>query len=268
MNRVLAALLVVLLLGVVGYYQFGDTPLDARSAIDDGIRSAKKTSNLSKEDEAMLRVQLAIVDFTGKHGQPPMSLSQLVPTYFDQIPKNPQTKKPFKYARNGASYQIGPQLTRVASVSKGSEVGSSGKLNKEQTARAQLLSELDEDVFINPNAMVLDDFVYDPTGKRDPFRPFDMSPKAVREGPLTPLERYGIGQLRLTAVLSSPDGGKTAIVEDAAGKGYTVKNGTKIGDQGGVVVNIEDDRLKILETKVDFTGTEVQNVVEMKINQG
>ena len=56
-----------------------------------------------------------------------------------------------------------------------------------------------------------------------------------------------------------------AIVEDSHGHGYTVMEGTRIGKQGGVVVGIEKGLLKIVETKKDFTGREVQTAIEMKI---
>ncbi len=38
-------------------------------------------------------------------------------------------------------------------------------------------------------------------------------------------------------------------------------------NEGGVVVAIETDRLKIVVSKTDFTGQVTQNAVEMKINQ-
>ncbi len=41
--------------------------------------------------------------------------------------------------------------------------------------------------------------------------------------------------------------------------------GTKICTNHGVVVSIERDRVKILETNVDFAGNETQNVEEMKL---
>jgi len=105
-------------------------------------------------------------------------------------------------------------------------------------------------------------FVYDPTGKRDPFRPFDFSPPAATDESKTPLERYALGQLKLTAVL---DGiaEPAAIVENAAGKGFTVKKGTKIGPNNGEVVEIRKDRLIIVETTTDFTGQTRSATVEL-----
>lgn len=59
--------------------------------------------------------------------------------------------------------------------------------------------------------------------------------------------------------------GATGIIEDQVGKGFNVKIGTRIGINSGVIVSIEKDRVKILETEKDLTGKETQRIVEMKI---
>jgi len=107
-------------------------------------------------------------------------------------------------------------------------------------------------------------FVYDPAGKRDPFRPFDFSPKESELDDLTPLERYDIGQLKLTAVLDGFDE-PTAVVENAAGRGFTVKRGAKIGSNGGVISEILKDKLVVVETTTDYTGVTKSRTVEMLI---
>ena len=89
--------------------------------------------------------------------------------------------------------------------------------------------------------------------RRDPFRP----PRAAtedQEGNLkSPLERYELGQLRVTAVIyggSEP----RAVVEDDSGLGYIVKLGTRIGPNGGKVQEIERARVTVREDYVDFYG--------------
>ena len=54
-------------------------------------------------------------------------------------------------------------------------------------------------------------------------------------------------------------------VEDASGKGYPVRTGAKIGDKGGVIIEILPDAVKVLETTTDMTGTTTQQVSELKI---
>jgi Tfp pilus assembly protein PilP len=57
----------------------------------------------------------------------------------------------------------------------------------------------------------------------------------------------------------------TAIVENAAGRGFTVKRGAKIGPNGGVIIEILKDRLVIEETVTDFTGASKTTRTELTI---
>jgi len=107
-------------------------------------------------------------------------------------------------------------------------------------------------------------YKYDPSGKRDPFLPFDFSPKTEVDETKTPLERYDLGQLKLTAVLEGFDKPR-AIVENAAGKGFTVIIGTKIGRNNGVVTEIAKDKVIVREHFVDFTGLEQDKDVELRL---
>ncbi|MBI4517130.1 MAG: pilus assembly protein PilP [Deltaproteobacteria bacterium] len=106
---------------------------------------------------------------------------------------------------------------------------------------------------------------YDPTGKRDPFRPFIID---VREAspnePLTPLQRYDVGQLLVVAVLweVSPP---RAMVEDSIGMGYIVTVGTPIGRRSGVVKAIEPSRVVVEERVIDFYGQEQTAEVVMEL---
>ena len=264
MLRLLTVTLVLLLLGVIGYRQLGEGTTGPRQIIESGLAQARSTRNLSAPEEELLRVQLALSDYITKNGTAPETLTDLVPVYFDEVPVNSQTGNQFQYKSEGATYRLGEQIEGKKAKPA---IGTGKKLGVEKSTQEKTLEEMFGEDFVNPNTMKKDDFVYDPSGKRDPFRPFDFSPKLVRDGPLTPLERYSVGQLRLTAVLSSPNGAPTAIVEDSAGKGFTVRKGTKIGNQGGVVMAIEADTIKILETHVAFTGEKSNKVVEMKINR-
>ena len=132
-----------------------------------------------------------------------------------------------------------------------------------------LLEDLeDSGDFINPNTMQIDEFIYSVADKRDPFLPFDLSKRVKNDIKKYPLTAYSLGQLRVTAILGGADGTFTAIVEDNSGKGYTIKPGSKIGNAGGEVVEIEEKKVKVLESYVNFNGEEVNNVVEMKIYRG
>ncbi|MCC6219924.1 MAG: pilus assembly protein PilP [Deltaproteobacteria bacterium] len=262
----LSLLLIIASIAAMGYYKFRAKPLDARQVVEEVVQAAKASKKLSPTEEALLRVQIAVTDFAARNSTPPNSLFDLVPAYFDKVPDNPETKKPFIYERNGADYMLRAsdepvQLALTSEDGEGQEQQTASIVANDATSAAA--QGMDD--FVNPNTLEEEDFVYDPSKLRDPFVPFDFSPKANADESLTPLERYSLDQLRLTAVISDSQGRLSAIVEDSTGRGYTVGNSTKIGDSGGVIVSVEKDHLKILQTKVDFTGNETQEVIEMKI---
>jgi type IV pilus assembly protein PilP len=108
------------------------------------------------------------------------------------------------------------------------------------------------------------DAPYDPSGRRDPFRPPRAGTPHAAAEPRTPLQRYEIGQLRLVAVIYEAREPR-AVVEDDQGLGYIVKVGTPIGPNGGQVRAIERGRVTITEDAVDFYGETRVNEVTMEL---
>lgn len=215
-------------------------------------REAGKRLDLSDQRRQQLRIQMALDDYISVHNTPPVSLDKLVPEYFDRVPTDPETGERFAYEVTNGRYALNLP---------------NGGANKEgKSGKAVDQNLMEEDILIA--SLEEDDakasFVYDPSGKRDPFRPFDFSPKVHNDNAKTPLERYDIGQLKLTAILNGFDE-PMAYVEDSVHHGYSVKKGTKIGINGGEVVEIEKDRLLILETNVDFTGQTQTKTFEMRL---
>ena len=102
-----------------------------------------------------------------------------------------------------------------------------------------------------------DNYVYDPTGKRDPFQPFIATQTPVsptgEEIPVTPLQQYDLSQLKLVAILVGKGEGK-AMVEDAEGKGYIVEKGIYVGRNFGKVKAVMKDRVVIEERYKDYMG--------------
>lgn len=102
-------------------------------------------------------------------------------------------------------------------------------------------------------------YIYDPTGKTDPFKPFIAEQKTAEEKkeekkkPKTYLETLDLSQLDLIAIIASPDG-HWAMVRDAKGLGYVVREGTPIGLRGGEVREISDRAIIIHEKYKDFRG--------------
>jgi type IV pilus assembly protein PilP len=106
---------------------------------------------------------------------------------------------------------------------------------------------------------------YDPASHRDPFEPPTIAAEND-ETPRTPLERYEIGQLRLVGVVWGGPNNR-AMVEDSAGLGYIVTQGTPIGSSGGFVRNIEPTRVLIEESVTNFYGEQEPREVVMELPQ-
>lgn len=108
-----------------------------------------------------------------------------------------------------------------------------------------------------PAKEVEQDYVYDPTGKRDPFQPFIATSTPVKpsgeEVPITPLQKYDLSQLKLVAIMVGKGDGK-AMVEDSEGKGYIVEKGVYIGRKFGKVKAVFKDRVVIEERYKDYMG--------------
>jgi hypothetical protein len=119
--------------------------------------------------------------------------------------------------------------------------------------------------------MVDQDYVYDPTGKRDPFRNFKWErPDRLREREVTgPLEQFDLSQLSLVAVVWKT-GNARALIQDPSGSSYIVAEGARIGKNEGFVTAIDDNLVRVKETYVDFLGRETTKDIELRMrgNEG
>jgi type IV pilus assembly protein PilP len=108
---------------------------------------------------------------------------------------------------------------------------------------------------------------YDPTGKRDPFRPYltaaDLAARKAREQ-LTPLQRLELSQIKLVAIVWGLRSNH-AMVEDSGGIGYVLTVGTKVGTNGGRVARIAPDAVYIEESFRDATGAVLTNQVTLRL---
>jgi len=100
-------------------------------------------------------------------------------------------------------------------------------------------------------------FVYDPTGKTDPFQSFiaiaEEAEEQEKREPKTYLETLELSQLDLAATIIGPKG-KWAIVKDSKDDGHVIKEGTLIGTNGGVVYQIREGEVVIREKFKNFRG--------------
>ena len=113
------------------------------------------------------------------------------------------------------------------------------------------------------------EYTYNPVGKPDPFRSFIQITPAKeysRKVPLTPLQNYDISQLKLVAIMITSEG-NIALVEDATGKGYFLRNGTGIGKNDGKVKKILKDKVIIEEVYEDISGPKKINEISLSLHQ-
>lgn len=110
---------------------------------------------------------------------------------------------------------------------------------------------------IAPNPMVepAGPHSYDPSGRRDPFAPvlqqLGMGPL---DPTLPPLQRVGLTEMNLIAVVWGAYG-NTAMVQTPDGNGYTVRRGTRIGPNNGVVSAVTEKGIVVQERFTDVYGT-------------
>ena len=96
---------------------------------------------------------------------------------------------------------------------------------------------------------------YDPSGRRDPFAPVLQQ---LGLGPidptLPPLQRVGLTEMNLIAVVWGAYG-YTAMVQTPDGNGYTVRRGTRIGHNNGVVSAVTEKGIVVQERFTDVYGS-------------
>lgn len=115
-------------------------------------------------------------------------------------------------------------------------------------------------------------FVYDPTGKRDPFRPHKSAIKLIpKEGtPAAPVEvtdpllKFDLGSLEVIGILWDVRKPK-AIVKDPDGNTYSVFKNSKIGRADGFVAAIRDGEIVVIETVYEGGKTSREpRIMELK----
>lgn len=112
-----------------------------------------------------------------------------------------------------------------------------------------------------------EDYKYDPTGKRDPFkiaRPMRVTHSETKVDVTDPLQRWELDRLTVVGILwdvRSP----RAMVRDPDGALYTISKNTKIGRNEGFVVAIREGEVVVVEMRYDEGQTfKETRVMELK----
>ena len=117
-------------------------------------------------------------------------------------------------------------------------------------------------------------FSYQLGGRPDPFSPFitekvassfNMDEVVDGEDLLTGMQLFEPGQLKLVAIVFE-NNTEIAMVEDAAGQGYAIRPGMKIGKKGKVTT-IDPNQVNIEETLVTRAGKKLTNNIVMLLKK-
>jgi type IV pilus assembly protein PilP len=109
------------------------------------------------------------------------------------------------------------------------------------------------------------DYFYDPTEKRDPFRSFQFDDEDKQDKKnLGPLADFELGQLELSAVIWEASNPR-ALILDPGGRSYIVREGSQIGKNNGEVIHIGDNLVLVKETYENFAGERTTKDVELRI---
>lgn len=128
------------------------------------------------------------------------------------------------------------------------------------------LKEIAESETTESEESVDQGFIYDPTGKTDPFQSFiataeELAEKEKKE-PKTYLETLELSQLDLVVTVISKKG-KWAMLKDSKDVGHVIKEGTAVGTNGGVVYQITEGEVIIREKYRDFKGqTQYREIIK------
>ena len=104
---------------------------------------------------------------------------------------------------------------------------------------------------------VIEDYTYNPEGKRDPFLPYDATEGSGLGrgiGPAFPLQKYDVDQLKLVGIIWGVSQPK-AMLTDPSGRGHVVKINDRLGRNNGYVARIREGELVIVES---FKGPDGQ----------
>lgn len=108
-------------------------------------------------------------------------------------------------------------------------------------------------------------YVYNPIGKRDPFRSFlSFGSRAEDTAPRTPLQKYEIDQYRLVGIVWGINRAR-ALVEDPEGVGHVMEMGTYVGRNWGKVTQISDNEVVVTEEYKTIDGELVVNPIKMQL---
>jgi len=111
-------------------------------------------------------------------------------------------------------------------------------------------------------------FSYRVAGRRDPFSSLVKIRQPLNENtePDTPLQRFGLKELQLIAVVLGQNEPRAMVVAPDK-KAYTLVAGVKVGRNRGQVVDITENKVVVEERYRDFSGALRTELKEIALPQ-
>jgi type IV pilus assembly protein PilP len=262
-------LLVIVLVGLIGIYVWyaNKTKVEPKTS---------PTADLAQRDpdQVVLRKLTGAIDrYKKENKSPPKTLDALKGKYLDEATLTDAAELGFKYTYvNETAYRIAKTGTGAPVMVAAKKPDTGIQPAKPSTATPGSSDERVKELITTETG-----WKYDSEGKPDPFKPFIVAArvpeeKAVRpqDIPLTPLQKMPLSEVQagLRAIIWGELGNK-ALVEDATGKGYVVKEGTYVGMNDGIVKKILEDKIIVEEYRHDpIEDRMVTNEVILKLKKG
>lgn len=113
----------------------------------------------------------------------------------------------------------------------------------------------------------LEPYIYDPKGRRDPFKPYvEAKPEETDvSGPLLPLQQYDVDQLQLVGVIWNVNDPKAMFI-DPKKQVHVVRRDERIGRKNGYVAVIREGEVVVVEA-VNVNGDLMYSTRVLKIQQ-
>ena len=114
-------------------------------------------------------------------------------------------------------------------------------------------------------------YEYDPSGRRDPFKPLITPQKptpVIAEEKLScpPLQEYELASLKLVAIIWG-ELGRKAMLKAPDGRGYTISEDMQVGRNCARVRRIESNAVIIQETHRDTEGHVLKEEVVLRLRE-
>jgi type IV pilus assembly protein PilP len=137
---------------------------------------------------------------------------------------------------------------------------------QQQVVSAEPAQPAEQTATVSPPAAVPPvEYAYNPQGRRDPFRSIlIVTETAQKIDALPPLQRTEIADMRLIGIVWGGLG-YTAMVQMPDGKGYSIRVGTLIGPNNGVVKKITERSIMVEEKFTDIFGEKKKREVVLDL---